>query len=112
MKDWESQYIQKITSKEEAIKNIISNSRVVVGHAAGEPTIFLDELVNQRERLHNVEIVHMVPLSECMYCLPNMESHFRHNSLFAGASTPRLVWRLAPPRSMSTTTTFLLSQLR
>ncbi len=87
MKNWRNEYSQKITSKEKAISNINSGNRVVFGHAAGEPIILVDELVSQKDRLQYVEIVHMVPLRECQYCLPEMKKHFHHNSLFAGAGT-------------------------
>jgi 4-hydroxybutyrate CoA-transferase len=88
MNDWRDEYSQKITSKEKAISNILSENRVVFGHAAGEPIVLVDELVRQKDRLQNVEIVHMVPLRECEYCLPAMKNHFHHNSLFFRNSTP------------------------
>jgi 4-hydroxybutyrate CoA-transferase len=91
MKDWKDQYVKKVVSVEQAIKSIHSGNRVVVGHAAGEPIILVDELVKQKDRLQNVEIVHMVPLRECKYCLPGMENHFRHNSLFAGLGTRKAI---------------------
>ena len=67
MKDWKEDFSQKLTSKEEAISKIESESRVVFGHAAGEPIVLVDELVNQKDHLYDVEIVHMVPLRECKY---------------------------------------------
>ncbi|MFX1350373.1 MAG: acetyl-CoA hydrolase/transferase family protein [Promethearchaeota archaeon] len=91
MNDWREEYKNKITSVDKAIKVIESGDRLVVGHAAGEPIVLLDELVNQKDRLKDVEIVHMVPLRECKYCLPGMERHFRHNSLFAGAGTRKSI---------------------
>ncbi len=87
MKNWKDEYSKKVTSKEEAISNINSGNRVVFGHAAGEPIVLVDELVKQKDRLQNVEIVHMVPLRECQYCIPEMEQNFYHNSLFAGTGT-------------------------
>ncbi|MFX1243214.1 MAG: acetyl-CoA hydrolase/transferase family protein [Promethearchaeota archaeon] len=91
MNDWKDEYSQKITSKENAISNIQSENRVVFGHAAGEPIVLVDELVRQKDRLQNVEIVHMVPLRECKYCLPEMKNHFYHNSLFAGVGTRQAI---------------------
>ena len=91
MREWREEYSQRITSKEEAIKKVKSKDRVVFGHAAGEPIVLVDELVQQKERLQDVEIVHMVPLRECKYCLPEMGPHFRHNSLFAGAGTRQAI---------------------
>ena len=91
MKDWESKYKKRVISTELAIQKIASGNRVVIGHAAGEPVPLLDELVSQKNRLKNIEIVHMVPLRECKYCSPGMEKHFRHNSLFAGAGTRKSI---------------------
>jgi len=85
--DWEEDYNKKVTTKEEALLNVVTGNRVVFGHAAGEPIVLVDELVKQKDRLQDIEIVHMVPLRECEYCLPEMEKHFRHNSLFSGAGT-------------------------
>ena len=87
MSDWRKEYSQKITSKEKAISQIKSEDYVVFGHAAGEPTTLVDELVKRREGLKNVKIIHMVPLGECNYCLPDMKENFRHISLFAGVGT-------------------------
>ena len=91
MKDWEKEYKKKVTSIKKAIQHIESGNRVVIGHAAGDPIMLVDELVNQKDRLQNIEIVHMVPLRECKYCLPGMEKHIRHNSLFAGAGTRKSI---------------------
>ena len=76
MNNWRDEYSKKVTSKEEAISNINSGNRVVFGHAAGEPIVLVDELVKQKARLQNVEIVHMVPLRECQYCIPEMKQNF------------------------------------
>lgn len=91
MNDWEKEYAEKVRTKEEAIQHVQSGNRVVFGHAAGEPIVLVDELVKQRDRLENVEIVHMVPLHKAEYCLPGMEKSFRHNSLFAGAGTRKSI---------------------
>ena len=91
MKDWRDEYSRKITSKEKAISSINSGNRIVFGHAAGEPIVLVDELVKQKDRLQNVEIVHMVPLRECQYCLSEMKKHFYHNSLFAGTGTRQAI---------------------
>lgn len=84
---WKDDYNKKVSTKEEALLNVVSGNRVVFGHAAGEPIVLVDELIKQKDRLQGIEIIHMVPLRECEYCLPEMEKHFRHNSLFSGAGT-------------------------
>ncbi|MHA1104739.1 MAG: acetyl-CoA hydrolase/transferase family protein [Promethearchaeota archaeon] len=91
MGDWNKEYKNKTKFKEEVISHIKSGNRVVFAHAAGEPTILIDELVKQKDRLENVEIVHMVPLGEAEYCQPGMEKHFKHNSLFTGAKTRKSI---------------------
>jgi 4-hydroxybutyrate CoA-transferase len=89
--DWKIEYQKRITSADEAVRAIESGDRVVVGHAAGEPSCLVDAMVRGRERLEGVEIVHMVPMGQAEYALPGMESHFRHNALFVGARTREAV---------------------
>ena len=91
MQNWRHELSQKVISKEKAITQIKSGDNVVFGHAAGEPTTLVDELVRQKERLKNVKIIHMVPLGECNYCLPDMKDNFRHISLFAGNGTRKAI---------------------
>ncbi|MBT3274576.1 MAG: acetyl-CoA hydrolase/transferase family protein [Spirochaetales bacterium] len=87
MKRWEGDYFKKTVTAGEAIGTIQSGERVVTGHVAGEPHILMKELVGQKERLTNIEIVHMVPLYGCEYTEAENKKHFRHNSLFVGAGT-------------------------
>lgn len=76
---------------DDAVRLISSGDRVVVGHACGEPTALLRTLVNNAERYRDVEIVHMVAMGEAAYCRPEMQPHFRHNSLFAGPATRKAI---------------------
>jgi len=84
---WKEIYESKKTTPQEAVKKIKSRDRVVLAHAAGEPTCLVDAMVDRAEELENVEIVHMVAVGPARYCQPGMEKHFVHNSLFAGGST-------------------------
>lgn len=88
---WKVMYKERLTSAEEAVRVIKSGDRVVLGHACGEPKSTVDAMVARAEELENVEIVHMVSMGEAKYCRPGMEKHFRHNSLFAGATTQRAI---------------------
>lgn len=85
--DWKEIYKQKLTTAKEAVKHIPSNSRVVTGHAAGEPTIVVDAMIDNYLQYENVEIVHMVAMGSCGYCRPEMKGHLRHNALFVGGGT-------------------------
>lgn len=88
---WKELYQERRMTAEEALLKIRDNQRVVVGHACAEPGYLIDEMVRLREHFHNVEIVHMVAMGKSEYCKPEMEKHFRHNSIFVGGSTRRAV---------------------
>ena len=89
--NWKEEYADKIVSVQEAVSHVQSGNRIVFSHACGEGQYLTDELVNQAERLENVEIVHMVAMGTAPYCQPGMEKHFRHNALFIGGSTRKAV---------------------
>jgi 4-hydroxybutyrate CoA-transferase len=89
--DWREDYQRKKVPVEQALAAVRSGNRVVVGHAAGEPLPLVEEMVRQKDRLRDVEIVHMVALGKCEYCQVGMEKHFRHNSLFAGKTSQQAI---------------------
>jgi len=85
--DWEKEYKQKLTTAQEAVRQIKSGDRVVVGHATGSPEVLLKAMMANKDAYENVEIVHMVAMGPSEYCLPENSAHFIHNSLFAGGTT-------------------------
>lgn len=87
MNDWRSVYQEKLVSADQAVKNIKSGHRVVIGHACGEPPALIEALVNHAPEVNNVEIVHMVAMGPAKYAQPEFEKSFRHNGLFIGAPT-------------------------
>lgn len=89
--DWKTVYRQRLETPEAAVKRIKSGDRVVVSHAVGEPKVLLNAMVDNAEQYHDVEIVHLVPMGESRYCAPEMATHFRHNSLFAGGTTRKAI---------------------
>ncbi len=89
--DWRATYTSKITTAEEAIKAIKSNSRVVLGHAAGIPVDTVRALVAAKDSYKNVEIVHMYCLGAGEYLTKEMEGHFRHNALFVGGNARKAI---------------------
>jgi len=91
VRDWHDIYKSKLVSAEEAVSNIKSGDRVVVGHASGSPEVLLKAMVENRKAYKDVEIVHMVSMGVTEYCQPGMERHFVHNSLFAGASSRKAI---------------------
>lgn len=90
--DWKDMYNNKIVTAEEAVKNIKSGDRVVTGHACGEPQQIIAAMVKNKDSYRNVEIVHMISMGKSLYAMPEMAGHFRHNSLFVGATTRKAVF--------------------
>jgi 4-hydroxybutyrate CoA-transferase len=91
VKNWHEVYKDKVVSAQDAVSHIQSGNRVVVGHACGSPEVLLKALMNNKDACRNVEIVHMVSMGASEYCLPEMEKHFVHNSLFAGATSRKAI---------------------
>jgi len=85
--NWEEIYESRLVSAAEAVTNINSGDRVVVGHAVGEPIELVDAMVANKENYRDVEIVHMVAMGKGEYAKEGMEKYFKVNSIFAGAST-------------------------
>lgn len=84
---WQELYKQKCVTAEQAVAQIKSGDRVVVGHACGEPSTLIGAMVKNADAYRDVEIIHMVAMGTGEYCLPEYAKNFRHNSLFVGAST-------------------------
>ena len=91
MDAWKKTFSGKSVSAAQAIAAIQSGDRVVLGHAAGEPKVLVEELLLQSGRLTNVEIMHMLPLYDCEYAKPEQSQSFRHNALFVGAASREAV---------------------
>lgn len=89
--NWKDEYESKNVTADEAVKAIKSNSRVVIGHAVGEPCHLVKAMINNKEQYENVEIVHLVPMGSCEYTNHGMEKHFRHNSIFTGSKTRKAI---------------------
>ena len=89
--NWKALYKGKLISAEGAAEKIKNGSRIVTGHAAGEPKKVIESMVNESERYSNVEIVHMIGMGPGEYVKKDKEFNFKHNSLFVGASTREAV---------------------
>ncbi len=88
---WKSYYEKHLMTAQQAVSLIQSGDVISVGHAVGEPTALLNALVADAERLHDVELLHMVLMGKGEYLAESMEGHFRHNSLFVGGAARKAV---------------------
>ena len=89
--NWKSIYQERTTTAQSAVGQIKSCDRVVAGHATGSPETLLSAMVARAGELKDVEIVHMVSMGNSEYCRPEYHGAFRHNSLFAGGNTRKLI---------------------
>ena len=81
---WLDNYKKKLCSLEEAVSVVKSNDRVYISGNAATPFCLMDALANRKDELKDVEITHVLLLGEDPLSKPEMEGHFRHNSLFVG----------------------------
>ncbi len=92
MNNWKSYYTSHLCSAEDAVKQVQSGNRIVLSHACGEPRVLPGELVKRAGELKGVQICHMVPMGEALYCRPEVAESFRHVALFTGAPTREAIW--------------------
>ena len=91
MLDWQNYYRDRIRTPSEAVKYINSGQRVILGHACGEPQVLTRALVARAHELEDVEIVQRVAMGESSYVGPEMQGHFKLNSLFGSAPTRKAI---------------------
>ena len=92
MKTWQNHYRERMITAAEAAGLVKSGDRLAFSHACGEPRRLPQELVRRAKELKSVEIVHMVPMGEALYCRPEHAASFRHVALFVGKATRDAVW--------------------
>lgn len=63
---------------------LTSGSRVFVGSNAAVPSALLDDLIDHPGGLHDIELVHILTLSDCRWANPEYQSLFKINSMFIG----------------------------
>jgi acyl-CoA hydrolase len=77
-------YRSKRRSAQEAVRLIKSGDRVYYAGNAAIPRALVEALAARREELRNVQLNHVLLLGHDPLSAPEMEGHFRHNSLFVG----------------------------
>jgi 4-hydroxybutyrate CoA-transferase len=84
---WRKRYKHKLTSAQEALKQVRSGDRVFVGSACGEPRLLVAALKEVGESLADTEIINILTMGVAPYIKPELASKFRHNSLFLSDTT-------------------------
>ncbi len=81
----------KVTDIKTALSAVSSGQRLFVHAGAATPNTLLAELVRQRERLHDVELIHLHTMGDAAYAAPEYAAHFRVTNLFVGPNLRRHV---------------------
>lgn len=81
---WYDEYKKKKVSTQDAVSVVKSGDRVYVSGNAATPFNLVEALAHRKDELQDVEIVHVLLLGDDPLSKPDMEGHFRHNSLFVG----------------------------
>jgi len=88
---WVDGYKEKLVTAEEAVAEIKSHDRVYVSGNAATPYVLMKALAARRDELEGVELVHVLLLGRDPLAAPEMEGHFRHNSLFVGPADRKAI---------------------
>jgi len=88
---WVDDYKKKLASPEEVVSVIKSGNRVYISGNAATPYVLLKALAARKDELKDVELVHVLLLGEDPLSKPEMEGHFRHNSLFVGPADRKAI---------------------
>jgi len=88
---WVDDYKKKRVSAEEAVSVVKSGDRVYISGNAATPYVLMRALAQRKDELTNVELVHVLLMGEDPLSRPEMEGHFRHNSLFVGPADRKAV---------------------
>lgn len=81
---WVDEYKKKLVTAEGAVAEIKSRNRVYISGNAATPYVLMKALALKKDELEDVELAHVLLLGEDPLSKPEMEGHFRHNSLFVG----------------------------
>jgi 4-hydroxybutyrate CoA-transferase len=89
--NWVDDYKKKLVVAEDAVAKIKSDQRVYISGNAATPYVLAEALAARKDELKNVELVHVLLLGDDPFSNPEMEGHFRHNSLFVGPADRKAI---------------------
>ncbi|MGQ9471506.1 MAG: acetyl-CoA hydrolase/transferase family protein [Candidatus Aminicenantales bacterium] len=88
---WVDDYKKKLGTAEEAVAVVKSGDRVYISGNAATPYVLMRALAQRKDELQDVELVHVLLMGEDPLSKPEMEGHFRHNSLFVGPADRKAI---------------------
>lgn len=84
-------YQQKSVSADEAVLQVKSGMRLLVGSGCAEPQALVNALCKNYQNVHDVELVHLLTLGNADYVDEKYSGHFRHNAFFIGSNVREAV---------------------
>jgi 4-hydroxybutyrate CoA-transferase len=81
---WVDDYRSKLCTAAEAVRLIKSGDRIYYSGNAAIPRPLIEALAERKDELQDVQLNHVLLLGKDPFGGPEMEGHFRHNSLFVG----------------------------
>jgi 4-hydroxybutyrate CoA-transferase len=84
-------YRRKLTTAQEAVSLIQSDSHVYLGGGAGVPQVLERAMVARADELHNVQVISVLTFAGAEYLAPEYASSFRHRGLFLGENAREAV---------------------
>ena len=84
-------YRSKLTTADDAMSQITSGARVLVGSGCAEPQELVRALCRQSDRLHDIEVVHLLTFGIADYVDHDFMGHFRHNAYLIGGNVRKAV---------------------
>lgn len=88
---WVDDYKKRLTTAEEAVSVVKSGDRVYISGNAATPYVLMRALAQRKDELRDVELVHVLLMGDDPLSKPEMEGHFRHNSLFVGPADRKAI---------------------
>lgn len=76
----------RVTSASEALRHVVSGSRVFIGSGAAVPGALVTELARRSIALEHVEALHILTLGDAPWVDPALAGRLRANALFVGAN--------------------------
>lgn len=81
--------MSKQSTAADVIRHVKSGQRVFVHGGSATPALLLDALIDQTERLRDVELIHLHTEGDVRYAEPQFKSSFRVANLFVGSNMRR-----------------------
>jgi len=81
--DWLTKYNEMVVSADEAVSRLRPEHRVFIGTGCGQPQMLVDALLARASQLEDIEIIHLLTLSEPVFRHAELARYFRLNRFFS-----------------------------